>query len=78
MYILCDIHVLTDSSEDEGDLQWLKTFQQDYVEVSELARSVTSIYSKQTRSSRQTRVSPVHGNRRKETIGTCLVSTTTL
>ena len=37
----CVIMLLTDSSEDEGDLQWLKTFQQDYVEVGELARSVT-------------------------------------
>ena len=36
----CDIMSLTDSGEDEGDLQWLKTFQQDYVEVGELARSV--------------------------------------
>ena len=35
-----DLCVPTDSSEDEGDLQWLKTFQQDYVEVAELARSV--------------------------------------
>ena len=34
----CGIMLLTDSSEDEGDLQWLKTFQQDYVEVGELAR----------------------------------------